>query len=176
MQSQGIPTGSPISVIIANMVMDYIENTTINSNYNKLLFYERYIDVVLDSCPKKDADLVLSILNDLNSKIQFTKEMEKNNQINFLDITIIREPDNYITTNWFTKPTWIGRYINWNSNTPSQYKSNVVNNMLNRVLTFSNIKFRNSNLNKLKCALIKNDYTEKFVNKLIKRRIHRFYN
>ena len=126
-----------------------------------LLFYKRYIDDVLVACPKGDADLVLSIFNDFNSKIQFTKEMEKNNQINFFDITITREPDINIITNWFTKPTWIGRYINWN---------------LDRVLTFSNIKFRNNNLNELKCALIKNDYTEQFVNKLIKRSIHRFYN
>lgn len=50
-------------------------------------------------------------------RLQCTCEMENNNWLNFLDITIIRENDKLIT-NWYKTPTFSGRYINYYSSHP----------------------------------------------------------
>jgi hypothetical protein len=46
----------------------------------------------------KDINNTLKELNEINPKLQFTTEKEKDNVINFLDITIIKNPDNIQNT------------------------------------------------------------------------------
>ena len=83
--------GSPISPLFADIVMDDLEKTclqTLKNNYNCVpLFYYRYVDDTVMCIKREHIDLVVSIFNSYHKCLHFTYEMEKNNSISFLDMT-----------------------------------------------------------------------------------------
>ena len=58
---------------------------------------------------------ILCRFNSIDKKRIFTLERSVNNNINFLDLNI-QIINNKIKTNWYRKPIWSGRYINFFSN------------------------------------------------------------
>ena len=52
----------------------------------------------------------------------------------------------------------------------------MVNGLLDKVLIFSDVTFRDKNIAKLKNAFINNGYSESLLNKLIRKRVYYFYN
>ena len=63
-------------------------------------------------CVKKEhIDHVINTFNSYHNSLQFTHELENNNSINFLNLTIIKKSKSIIT-NWFQKLTSSGRVIN----------------------------------------------------------------
>ena len=106
-QTFGTPMGSPISPLFADIVMEDLETDCLNRlkhTYNCTpLFYFRYVDDTI-LCVKKDhVDTLLQTFNSYNEHLKFTHEIEENNSIHFLDITLIRN-NNRIMTNWYQKP------------------------------------------------------------------------
>ena len=70
-------------------------------------------------------------LNSVNSNIQFTKELEKDNGLSFLDTTTTRVRGR-IQVSVYRKPTHTDKYLNYNSHHPSQHKGSVVDTLLRR--------------------------------------------
>ena len=107
----GTPMGSSISLLFAGIVMNDLETTCLKLLKEKsnciLLFYYRYIvDTIL--CIKKDQlESVLDTFNGYDKYLQFTHEIEIDNNINFLDLTIVKRGNNIITI-WSQKPTCSG--------------------------------------------------------------------
>ena len=63
------------------------------------------------------------ILNELNNyypNINFTLELEKNNEINFLDVLIKSVNNNKLETGVYRKVTITDSYINWNAHAPTE--------------------------------------------------------
>ena len=112
----GLPMGSPISGLFADMVMNELETDCLEklkSNHDVTpLLYTRYVDDALMIVNKNYIDIVLDIFNSYHERLNFTHELETNNSINFLDITIIREKNN-LMYNWYRKPTSSNRTINF---------------------------------------------------------------
>ena len=85
-QNEGLPMGSPISPILANIFMDNLEKTILSSNNSRnILFWYRYVDDIL-ACfvgSQRQLDLFFNYINNLHPKIKFTLEIEENNSINF---------------------------------------------------------------------------------------------
>ena len=108
--------GCPISPLFADIVMDDLEKTclqTLKNNYNCVpLFYYRSVDDTIMCIKREHIDLVVSIFNSYHKSLQFTYEMEKNNSISFLGMTLINK-NNRISTNWYQKPTFSIRVINF---------------------------------------------------------------
>ena len=85
--------GSPASVVIADMVIENIEQRTLNSFSHHPIFWKRYVD---DTCVALLPSLVGSFhqhLNSIEPSIQFTVEIENNGCLPFLDILITRDSD-----------------------------------------------------------------------------------
>ena len=118
-QSFGIPMGSPISPILADLVMQDLE-TNVLGNYDcNIEAYYRYVDDTIMFIPKDKIEEVLTTFNNYHDRLQFTYEIEnEHNSINFLNLTIIKNEDNSIKTNWFRKNTYSGRFLNYFSNHP----------------------------------------------------------
>ena len=53
------------------------------------LFYYRFVDDTILCVQKKFIDLILNIFNSQDKNLQFTFEVQQNNQINFLDLSLI---------------------------------------------------------------------------------------
>jgi len=85
----GTPMGSPLSPIIANLVLRDLKTKAINKLPFKLFLYRRYVDDILLAASHDQSNIILDTFNSIHDRLQFTLEISINNRINFLDITII---------------------------------------------------------------------------------------
>nr|XP_032513083.1 uncharacterized protein LOC116767039 [Danaus plexippus plexippus] len=76
------------------------------------LIYKRYVDDTFTILNKNKTSAFLNHLNSINSKIQCTIELEANNSLAFLDILVVRNPDNTLGHTVYRKPTHTDRYLN----------------------------------------------------------------
>ncbi|KAJ8915301.1 hypothetical protein NQ315_014809 [Exocentrus adspersus] len=90
-QPDGLAMGSCLSPLLADIFMNFLENKfIITNNNNEILHWFRYVDDCLCflNCDRTGAEALLTKLNNVHPKISFTLELENNNSINFLDISI----------------------------------------------------------------------------------------
>ena len=114
----------------------------------------------------------MNSFNAYDDNLQFTYEIENNNQLNFLDMTLIRNNDK-ISTNWCQKPTSSGRILNFNSNHHIQLKKNLIYNLIDRAILLSDKKFHNNNIQKVRKILLNNDFERSFIDNCIKHRLRK---
>ena len=118
-----------VSATIANLVMEYIEERAISTAIHPPRWWYRYVG---DShaCLKKDyVQEFHDHLNFVNPNIQFTKELEKDNRLSFLD-TRTTSGRGRIQVSVYRNPTHTDKYLDCNSHHPSQHKRSVVNSLL----------------------------------------------
>ena len=78
--------GSPVSLTITNLVKEDIEQRALSTFRFPLRFWKRYVD---DTCTAIQPCIIEEFhqhLNSIKPSIQFTYEIEQNNQLPFLDI------------------------------------------------------------------------------------------
>jgi len=80
---------SPLSPILANMVLQDIEDTALNLLPVSLSFFFRYVDDILLAAPLDLLDIILNIFNSFHNRLRFVMEIGRKDGINFLDT-----PDN----------------------------------------------------------------------------------
>ena len=103
--------GSPVSVAIANMVMEEIEECALSTYGSPPKAWKRYVD---DTFKVLRSDIVLDIndhLKSIHPSIQFTIERENDISLPFLDVLLKRQTDRKICTWFFRKPTHTDRYL-----------------------------------------------------------------
>ena len=87
-QLSGLPMGSPISVVLSEIMMQHLEKRSVSQQPVRPLFWFRYIDDCIAALPSTSVDDFLNHLNSQHRNIQFTCEQQQDNGINFLDMTI----------------------------------------------------------------------------------------
>ena len=95
---------SPVSVVVAEIVMQNIEEQALASYSETLPLWLRYVDDTNTAVHESKIDEFHEHLNEQNTNIQFTKEIEENGKIHFLDCLAIRE-NNTLRTTVYRKPT-----------------------------------------------------------------------
>ena len=101
MQEDGLAMGSPLSGVLADLYLNHFENTFLMSSFNKqrdkIKFYVRYVDdtFMIFNGTSRQIENLKGYMNSINMKIQFTLEMENNNCLNFLDLTISKYNDQF---------------------------------------------------------------------------------
>ena len=78
--------GSLVSAVIANMVMEEVEQRALATSLVKPFFWKRYVDDVTSAVSGNEADRLLSHLDSIEPSIQFTLEREKDRHLSFLDL------------------------------------------------------------------------------------------
>jgi hypothetical protein len=174
-QIEGCAMGASISSIIAQLVMENLEETVLSKINFHVPFFFRYVDDCITAIPKDKTDDILKHFNNFHKNLQFTMEIEKNNTINFLDVTLHHQNQN-IKTEWYTKTTWSARYLHFKSSHPISQKKSVVIGLADRAIGLSDPEYRERAIKKAKNALKLNSYPETLINKIFKDRIHKFYN
>ena len=151
-QKDGLPMGSPLSSLISEIFLQYLESIYIDEitkEFN-ILFYGRYVDdilIIYDNSKNVD-NQILNSFNLIHPKIQYTLETEQNNKINFLDLTI-KKINNAIRFSIYRKPTTSKTSIHNSSISPKSHK-------------YANIRFLLQRLNTI--PLSKKDYNIEFSN------------
>jgi len=168
-QNYGTPMGSPLSPIIADIVMQDLEREVLETFEFEIPFYYRYVDDIVLAVPTSKIDLVFNKFNSIHERLQFTIEIGKSS-INFLDITIIIE-NKKIMFNWYHKPTFSGRYLSYLSQHPLSQKRGTVFGLVDRAFLLSHPRFHQGNFELITKVLLENDYPLSFILNTISLRI-----
>ena len=87
--------GAQTSSIFSEIYLQYIENTNILDILleHRVTGYFRYVDDILIVYKNDRTNIYdfLKLLSNIMPAVKFTMEEENNNEINFLDITILKE-------------------------------------------------------------------------------------
>ena len=93
-QLHGTAMGSPVSVVVAEIVMQNIEEQALATYTRTVPLWLRYVDDTFTAVHKDGIDDFHEHLNRQNADIQFTKEIEENGEIPFLDCLVTRDTTN----------------------------------------------------------------------------------
>ncbi|XP_071582050.1 uncharacterized protein [Temnothorax nylanderi] len=166
----GSPMGSPLSPVLADIVMKDLETHCLAELNFCLSFFRRYVDDVIAIVPKDKINDVLTVFNNYHPRLKFTHEIEVDGAIPFLDTLIIRN-GNRLLINWHRKPTFSGRYVNYFSNHPPKYKNNTITSLVDHAILLLDKQFHNSNIETVRDILINNCFPEHVIDKQINKRL-----
>ena len=159
----GTAMSSPVSVVVADMVMENIEQRALNFSHPPIL-WKRYID---DTCVALLPSLVDSFhqhLNSIEPSIQFTVEIENNGCLPFLDILITRNSDGSLSTSVYRKQSHTNQYLQFLSHHPSSHKLSVGRSLFSRAYTHSSSLVQQVEEESIIFqALLKNGYPTNFI-------------
>ena len=118
--------GSPVSVFVAEIVMQSIEEQTLATYIETLLLWLRYVDDTITAVHENKIDEFHEHLNKQNTSIHFTKEITENGNISFLDCLVTRENNTLLST-VYKKTTHTDRLLDQTSYyfTQSDYGTNL---------------------------------------------------
>ncbi|XP_064482981.1 uncharacterized protein LOC135395821 [Ornithodoros turicata] len=131
-QIEGCPMGSPVSVTLANLVMEHIEETAMERFCHPVKFYHRYVDDTFVILNSDHVDDFHSVLNSIAPSINFTYEMEQNGKLPFLDVCARRCSPGGIQTCVYRKPCDTGSFLGFHSHHPTEHKRSVVRTLFHR--------------------------------------------
>ena len=86
----GTAMGSPVSAVIANMVIEDVEQRALATSPVKPFFWKRYVDDVISAVFGIEAERLLSHFNSVEPSIQSTLERDKDRHLPFLDLNVSR--------------------------------------------------------------------------------------
>ena len=172
-QIDGLPMGGPASCVYANAFLCHHEHQWLldcPKEFAPILF-KRYLDDCFVIFRNKDhAELFDLYINTRHPHIKFTKEVEKDNSLNFLDLTLSHD-NGRITTKTYRKPTHTGQGTNYSSFIDHLFKINAIKTLLHRAYSTctSWIEF-DEELKYLSSYFAMNRYP----NNVVMKEIHRF--
>ena len=109
-QLHGTAMGNSVSVVITEIVMQNIEEQALATYKRTIPLWLRYVEDRFTAVHKDEIDDFHEHLKRQNADIQFTKEIEENCKIPFLDCIVSRH-NKRLRTTIYGKPTHTDRLI-----------------------------------------------------------------
>ena len=97
-QTFGMTMGCPVSVTVANLVMEDVERRAMTTTDVHPKFWKRYVDDTCTALPVNRCQEFLEHLNSVEPIIQFTPEKESEGKLPFLDVHLKHHRDGSIST------------------------------------------------------------------------------
>lgn len=177
-QIKGLPMGSPISPVVANLFMEDFDKKIIETIPYNIPIFLRNMDDYIIAVPIDKVDDIYERFNNFSQHLSFTLEIsniENFHNISFLDTQLYIE-DNHVITNWYHKPTWSGRYVHFLSEHDIKHKKSIIIGLVDRALKLSDSKFHNKNLKLIEKTMLENGYPLKFIKNTMNKRILKIKN
>lgn len=168
-QKFGTAMGNPLSSPIADLVTEELIDHALEAVNFPIPHIKKYVDDMFLSLPADKIDYVKEVFNSQDNNIQFTVEVEQNRRLPFLDMTLVRQEDQTVRTEWYMKPIASGRFLNYHSHHPPHHKLNVAFNFAKRVKMLSTNLDHNTAANIIRKHLLINDYPKSLINRVISR-------
>jgi len=164
--------GSPLSLIVANLVLQKFKFQTISKLFIKFLL--RWYYDLLRSPFLFLFFLALTIFLTCSisfyPRLRFTMEVG-GDELNFLDIILLKR-DSRLYSNWFRKPTFSGRFLNFYSQHLFAHKKGTILSLIDRVIFLSHSEFYKENFDFVIKILSDNGYPLDLIFSTIRRRLH----
>ncbi|XP_038104100.1 uncharacterized protein LOC119765065 [Culex quinquefasciatus] len=166
-QIYGTAMGSPLSPILADISLETVIGKAVEALPFDVPIVRKYVDDLFIAVPADKIDVVLEEFNKHEARLQFTLECEQDNKLPFLDMQVIRNADQTLSTDWYAKPIASGRMLNYNSFHQMKHKVNVANNFIHRVTTLSTHSSWNDQKQIIYTHLHNNGYPRTLISRLI---------
>lgn len=160
--------GSPLSPIIADIVMQDLEMSILKRLPFTPSFHFRYVDDIILTAPRAEL-LLLKMFNDFHGRLQFTIEIQNNCELTFLDTKLIVDSD-AIHFDWHWKESSFGRYLNFFSTHHVSQKVGTVIGLVDRAFYLLHPRFHEKNLKLIINILLDTDYPLHFIFNVINNR------
>ena len=170
-QVEGVDMGSPVSPIVPNLYMEYLEQKALSTAPHPPRFWCRFVDdtfVIHKEASKQD---FLQHINSVDPAIKFTVEDNKEDgSIPFLDTIVKPEVDGSLSITVYRKPTHTDQYPQWDSHHHLSAKFSVIHTLSHRIKTVcSKPKLLQQGKVHLRKALTKYKYPKWALDKVEKR-------
>ena len=123
--------GSPVSVVVAEIVMQYVKERALATCRQTIPLWLRYVDDTFTAVHKDKIDTFHDHLNKQNADIQFTKKIEENGKLPFPDCLVSRD-NNELRTTVYRKPTHTDRLLDQSSYNPTSHKATAIKTLTRR--------------------------------------------
>ena len=117
--------GSPVSVVVAEIVMQNIQEQALAIYTRTIPLLLRYVDDTFTAVHKDGMDDFHEHLKRQNADLQFTKEIEENGKIPFLDCVVTHD-NNKLQTTIYRKSTHADRLLDQPSYNPTSHKATTI--------------------------------------------------
>ena len=170
-QVEGAAMGSPVSPIVANLYMGYLEQKALSTAPNPPRFWHRFVDDTFVIHKEVNKQGFLQQINSVDPAIKFTVEDNREDGcIPFLDTIVKPEADGTLSITMYRKPTHTDQYLQWDSHHHLSAKFSVIRTLSHRAKTVcSKPELLQQEKDHLRKALAKCKYPKWALDKVEKR-------
>ena len=129
--------GSPVLVLVANLVTEEIEQTVLSTFHSMPHFWKRYVDDTCTALPKGLIPVFHQHLIGVNKHIQLTLKEEENANLAFLNLLLKRNHDGSVDTTMYRKKTHTDKYLDFISHHQLVHKQSAVTTLFQRAKKLS---------------------------------------
>ena len=175
-QIDGVAMGSPLGPSLANTFLTHHEQDSLDSSRYRQLYIRRYVDHIFVLFKSSDhLKRFQSYLNSCHVSMSFTIETEQKNKISFLEVNLILEHGEFITS-IYRKPTFSGVCTHFDIFLPDTYKIGMIYTLANRCFRIcSSWSMFHQQLILLRGIFKKNGHPENFIDRCFKLFLDRIY-
>ena len=161
--------GSLLSPVITNLYMEHFEELNLYSFPLQPKWWKRYVDDtgVCWSHGIEKLEEFHRHINSISSCITFTKELETNNQLPFLDVLLIKKLDGSLGRRVFRKATHTDLYLHASSHHHPSHKAGVLKTLAVRAHRICDDDHLNAELTHLHHIFRLNGYSHKQISKAL---------
>lgn len=156
-QIYGTAMGSPLSATLANIVMDDLVETCLQTSELDVRFVLKYVDDFCIAVRREHTDELLRIFSDYDHRIKLTCEREHEMSLCFPDTRVHRVGE-ALVTDWYSKPTASNRMVNFLSYHSYHVKLNTAYGLIRIVLSIADQRFHTDRINDIRRILTMNNF------------------
>ena len=109
-QIDGVAMGSPLRVVLANILVGYHESKLFESTAQPFLYHQYVVYTFAIFGTEEECNSFLDALNSMHSALKFTLEKKEIDLLSFLDVLMEKSNDGFMTY-VFKKPSFTGQYF-----------------------------------------------------------------
>ena len=130
-QLHGTAMGSPVSVVVVEIVMQNIEERALATCRQTIPLWLCYVDDTFTAVHKDEIDDFHKHLSKQHADIQFTREIEEDGKLPFLDC-LVSHDNNELHTTVYRKPMHTDRLLDESSYNPTSHKATTIKTLTRR--------------------------------------------